>query len=636
MPFPRRASVFVSLLAAFAVLAPAPQPVAAATQKVAIIVGPVGSLSDTYRSMANEVAAAATAAGATVAKAYTPTATWANVKSAVADANVIVYFGHGNGFPNPYGSNELTDRSNGWGLNTKTTNGDADSWSAGSLVYCGERALLGTLTASDDAARQTYCGGTANDGIAPAPNFTMVYAQAHYAPGFGERYVESTPITTLSEAQQRVRHYSTPILRLGGTYIATAYGDADDIVTRVLTQPDRAFADIFAAGRGWSPSTAVSMSHPDASGSQVWVQRTTISGFHFGDPDYWYAFAGRPSKTPSGGTTTPSTATPPTSMPDETVEEAPEQPSEPPAGQVQRLAGADRFATAAAISAASFARGVPVAYVAIGSNFPDALAAGAAAARRGGPVLLVNGSNIPAATSAELARLRPAQIEVVGGPSIVSDGVVSALRQYATTGTVSRLAGANRYATAAAISRDAFPTGVPVAYVATGTNFPDALAGVAAAGSGGGPVLLTKPDRLAAETASELGRLRPGRIVVLGGTSVVSDGVVSALRGYATSGEVTRLSGTNRYATAVSVSSRTFADSTVAFVATGANFPDALGGGPVAGSVPGPLLLVPGTSVPSEVASELRRLGLERIVILGGTSVVSSTVESQLRTLVGQ
>ena len=620
MPYRLRVTFVTALFAAVSVLVPAASPVAAAGEKVAIIVGPVGGLTDSYRSKANKVADAATAAGATVVKAYSPNATWTNVKKAVNDADVIVYFGHGNGYPNPYGSNELTDRSNGWGLNTKTTNGDADSWSAGTLVYCGERALLGTLTASDDAARRTYCGGTTNDGITPAANFTMIYAQAHYAPGFGERYVETTPLTTLWQAQQRVRHYSTPILKLGGTYIATAYSDADQIVSRVLDQPNSAFVDIFAAGRGWSPATAVSMAHPDVSGRQVWVQRTTISGFHFGDPDYWYAFAGVPSRTPDGGSATPSVATPPTSL---------------STGDVERLSGADRYATAAAISAASFSPGVPIAYVATGANFPDALAAGAAAVRRGGPVLLVTSSNVPGATAKELARLDPAQIVVVGGSSIVSQGVVDQLRSYATTGTVRRLAGATRYATAAAISRDAFPQDVPVAYVATGMNFPDALAGVAAAGSGGGPVLLTKPNELPAETAAELGRLRPDRIVVLGGTSVISGTVANALTAYAGSG-VSRMSGANRYSTAVDVSRETFDDSAVVFIATGSNFPDALGGGPVAGSVPGPLLLVPGGSVPSDVASELQRLGAERVVILGGTSVVSSGVEAQLGTLLGQ
>jgi len=593
-----------------AVLVAAPAPAAAAGPKVAIIVGPVGSLTSTYRSYANEVATAATAAGATVVKAYSPSATWANVKAAVNAANVVVYFGHGNGFPNPYGSNELTDRTNGWGLNTKTTNGDADSWSASppTLVYCGERALLGTLTSSDDATRRTYCGGTANDGIAPAPGFTMVYGQAHYAPGFGERYTKETPVTTLSQAQQRVRNYSMPILRLGGTFIATAYGDADEIVSRVLTQRTSSYRTIFAAGRGYSPSTLTDIAHQDVAGSRVWVQRTTISGFHFGQPDYWYAFAGDPNRTPAGAT--------------------------PVNGPIMvRLAGSDRNATAAAVSAATFAPGIPIAYVATGATFPDALAAGAAAASHDGPVLLVATNSIPGATATELARLQPGTIKVIGGTAMVSDGVLNALRGYATSGNVERIAGSNRYATAALVSADTFTAGVPVAYIATGEMFPDALSGAGAAGMSGGPILLVRPDAIPAETASELSRLAPGRIVVLGASAVVSDAVAAGLMPYATSGNVTRLAGSDRYATAVAVSSGTFTSGPTVYVATGVNFPDALGGGPVAGGLPGPLLLVPGTSLPSSVAAELIRLDPATVVILGGTTSVSDEVASQIEWL---
>jgi hypothetical protein len=291
----------LSLLIAIAATAAMPQiPVQAASPKVAIIVGPVGGLTSTYRSMADKVAAAATAAGATVVKAYSPAATWANVRHAVNGATVVVYFGHGNGYPNPYSDAENTDRVNGWGLNRTTMNGDADDWQK-TMVYCGEKALLGTLASTDGIHQWNYCGGKSNtDGISPTPGFTMVYAQAHYAPGFGERYQETDPQPTLTEAQQRVRHYSYPVLKLGGGgYIATAYADADQIVTRVLTQPTRTYADIFRDGKGYSASDLKTMTHPDISGGQVWVQRTVTSG-HFGDPDYWYALAGNPNRTPSG------------------------------------------------------------------------------------------------------------------------------------------------------------------------------------------------------------------------------------------------------------------------------------------------------------------------------------------------
>lgn len=601
------AALLAAITLAVAILVAAPPPPAAAAGKVAIIVGPSGSVTDTYRGMADRVATAATAAGASVAKAYSPSATWPNVAAAVNGANVIVYFGHGNGFPNPYSGTELTDRTNGWGLNTSTTNGDADSWSSGTLVYCGERALLGTLTASDGAAQRQYCGGVGAGPIAPAPGFTMVYAQAHYAPGFGERYVPSTPLTTLTEAQQRVRNYSTPILALGGTFLATAYGDAHEIVTRLLTQSSATYGGVFTAGRGYSASTLSDMAHPDAAGSRVWVQRTAISGLHFGEPDYWYAFAGDPARVVGGaGAPTP--------------------------GNVTRLAGADRFGTAAAVSAATFAPGVPVAYVATGDNFPDALAAGPAAAHRDAPILLVRSNRIPDPTAVELARLRPGAIRVVGGASVISDGVLAALQGYTTTGNVTRLSGATRYGTAAAVSADAFVPGVPVAFVATGKNYPDALAGVAAAGATGGPILLTDPNALPGETAAELGRLRPGRIVVLGGASVILDGVLPALQAY-TTGSVTRIAGMDRYQTSAAVSAQTFARSSTVFVATGASFPDALGGGPVAGGLPGPLLLVQPTSVPAAIATELGRLGAERVVIFGGPGAVSAAVATELARL---
>ena len=297
------AAVFVATVSAGVLPAVRPSPVAAAGPKVAIIVGPVGSMTSGYRSSANRVANAAASAGATVVKAYSPKATWSKVRAAVNGANVIVYFGHGNGYPNPYSSTENTDRVNGWGLNRTTSDGDSDNWST-TMVYCGEDALLGTLTASDGAAQRTFCGGGP---IAPAPGFTMVYAQAHYAPGFGERYKESDPLTTLSQARQRVKNYSTPVLRLGGSYFATAYGDAHEIVSRLLTQPDSSYGDIFRAGEGYRAARLDVTSHPDVAGAKVFVQRTRISGLHFGDPDYWYAFAGDPDRPVGGGSGLPFT-----------------------------------------------------------------------------------------------------------------------------------------------------------------------------------------------------------------------------------------------------------------------------------------------------------------------------------------
>lgn len=184
-----------------------------------------------------------------------------------------------------------------------------------------------------------------------------------------------------------------------------------------------------------------------------------------------------------------------------------------------RLGGADRFETAALVSAATFSPNVEVVYVATGANFADALAAGAAARGRG-PVLLATRDGIPDATATELTRLRPRRIVVLGGTSAVAQSVQTALAGY-TTGSVSRVGGADRYATAANLSRITYAAGVPVVYVATGTGFADALSAAAL----GAPVLLARPLCVPASTKAELDRLDPVRVVVLGGTAALSDDV---------------------------------------------------------------------------------------------------------------
>jgi putative cell wall-binding protein len=582
-----------------------PVPARAAGEKVAIIVGPVGggSLQSYFLSSADQLADVASAAGATVATAYSPNATWGNVRAAVNGANVVVYLGHGNGFPNPYSSTQHKDRYNGWGLNRTTTNGHGDDWQS-TLVYCGEKALLGTLTSTDGAPQRQYCSGGP---ITPAPGFVMVYAGAHYTPGFGECYVSTCSVATFDEARARVANYSRPILQLGGSaYYATVHqSGAREIVRQVLTQPGKSAGQIFRDSPGYSASDLVVVNHPDVAGAETWLQRTVVSGMHFNKPDYWYAFAGNPS-TPPGGLNS--------------------------SLEVVRFAGSDRYATAVQVSSGNFSPGVPVAYVATGLHFPDALAGGVPAARRGGPVLLVKPDEVPAATAAELDRLNPAEIVVLGGTGVVSNAVANAVAGYATTGSVRRLAGADRYGTAAAISADTFSPGVPVAFIATGLHFPDALAGVPAAAKLGGPILLVSATGVPAATAAELQRLAPGRIVILGGPAVVSDGLAAQLDAF-TSGAVQRYWGADRFATAVQISANTWSSATTVYIATGMSFPDALAGAPVAGMNDSPLLLVNGTSLPTSVRDELLRLGPDRVVVLGGNGVVSPSVVYQMQAL---
>ena len=302
----------------------------------------------------------------------------------------------------------------------------------------------------------------------------------------------------------------------------------------------------------------------------------------------------------------------------------------------ERWAGADRFASSATFSAKSYAAGVPVAYVANGLTFPDALSGAPIAGRDGGPVLLTGATSIPSPIATELARLKPQKIVVLGGTGAVSNTVKSALAKYATSGTVVRWAGKDRFASSATFSAKSYAAGVPVAYVANGLTFPDALSGAPIAGKNGGPVLLTGATSIPSAIATELARLKPQKIVVLGGTGAVSDAVKAALARYATSTVVQRWAGADRFSSSATFSAKSYAaGAPVAYVANGLTFPDALSGAPIAGKTKGPVLLTSATSLPSPIVTELKRLKPKRIVVLGGTGAVSSSVQKQLASYLG-
>lgn len=288
-----------------------------------------------------------------------------------------------------------------------------------------------------------------------------------------------------------------------------------------------------------------------------------------------------------------------------------------------RYAGDDRYLTSVAISQ-TYAPGVPVLYVAVGSNFPDALAAAPAAAAQGGPLLLVQSNAIPAATLAEIVRLNPALIVVAGGEGVVSASVYNQLATLAPS--IRRDAGSDRYATAREIINGYWGPGeAPLVYIATGANFPDALSAAAAAGALGAPVVTINgsANSLSTETIDLLASLGTTRIAIAGGTGVVSPAIETQLAGLPGVTEVWRLAGENRYATGGAINHEAFASTTTAFVSYGLNFPDALSGAALAGFEHAPLYIIPGTCLPQLAISDMNAMGVTTVKILGGTGVVS-------------
>ncbi|AMM21713.1 hypothetical protein AX769_18110 [Frondihabitans sp. PAMC 28766] len=207
--------------------------------------------------------------------------------------------------------------------------------------------------------------------------------------------------------------------------------------------------------------------------------------------------------------------------------------------------------------------------------------------------------------------------------------------------TQTRLSGSSRYATSVAISQAAYPGTAPVVFVATGLNYPDALSAAPAAAKEGGPLLLTSPNSLPADVAAEITRLNPSRIVVVGGPSAISDTVLQQLT--AIQSNTVRIAGTTRYQTSDLVTEDAFGTgattpgATHAFIATGLNYPDALAAGAAAGKLAAPVILVKGTAATADSTTTqlLQSLGATTVYIAGGTTVVSSGVQSGLAALPG-
>ena len=210
------------------------------------------------------------------------------------------------------------------------------------------------------------------------------------------------------------------------------------------------------------------------------------------------------------------------------------------------------------------------------------------------------------------------------------------------------LAGATRYGTAALIAQEfvyeAFETKsftVSRAIVVSGVGFADALPAAALAGLYRAPILLTPPAALSSEVRSFLERNDIKDVYVVGGASAVSQAVATEIDDL--SGvSVTRLSGSDRYATSLAVAKEAGGASGTSIgtycatgnrtvlLATGENFADALAGGPLAYNRRLPILLTPRNALPNEVSNYLDEARVQRVVILGGTAAVSRSVETAI------
>jgi putative cell wall-binding protein len=309
---------------------------------------------------------------------------------------------------------------------------------------------------------------------------------------------------------------------------------------------------------------------------------------------------------------------------------------------VDRSAGPERISTAVAASRDHRASAED-ALLATASSFPDALSAGALAAGLDAPLLLTHPDAVPGVVLDELDRLGVTTVWVLGGTAVVSS---SAERDLTERGfDVERIAGDGRFDTAREIALEAGPSTTGDVVVALGSHpepdraWPDAVAsGALAASPDRLPTLLTAHDHLPPATVRALDELDAERVLLIGGTTAIQPAVEQRIRdlGY----PVERISGASRYETSVRLAADALSrsgdgDQHVVF-ATGADFPDALSAGALAGSLNSPLVLVPSDSLADSVDDFLRQ-HVDRWsggVIVGGTNAASDHVADQLAAAV--
>ncbi|WP_291050013.1 cell wall-binding repeat-containing protein [Herbiconiux sp.] len=291
---------------------------------------------------------------------------------------------------------------------------------------------------------------------------------------------------------------------------------------------------------------------------------------------------------------------------------------------VDRVSGADRFEAAINVSRAAYPGTAPVVYIATGTNYPDALSAGPAAVHEGGPLLLTAGATLDPRLKAELKRLSPAKIVLVGGTASIPPAILTALKTLQPN-TV-RIAGADRYEVSRALADRVFGTGgVSRVLVATGANFPDALSAGSAAGAASGPVVLVNGGAgvLDDDTRDLLKRLDPDQIVIAGGPASVSPGVAKAL---ATLAPTVRRGGADRFEASAAINLLAFPAADRAFLATGLKFPDALAGTAWAGHERAPLYVVTDRCVPQVTLAALKTQGVKKVTLIGGEASLDADV----------
>lgn len=292
-----------------------------------------------------------------------------------------------------------------------------------------------------------------------------------------------------------------------------------------------------------------------------------------------------------------------------------------------RAQGADRYGTSVAISQVGWASSEYV-VLATAENYPDALVAGPLAGALGAPILLTSRASLQQDVADEIVRLGAEHVILVGGLSALSAQIPRDLETIGIDpGQIERIGGVTRYETSylVALRVEQIAGDVQSIVLATGRDFPDALAVSGLAGANGVPIVLTDGKELSPPAKRAMDELAAISTLVIGGEAAISSAVETLAP------HPRRVGGVDRYDTARLVAEYSFAfgftyDTII--VATGTNYPDALCAGALASLKHAPVVLTQGTELtgPADEFFNAHCTSIGEILIVGGTGAIGESV----------
>jgi putative cell wall-binding protein len=283
----------------------------------------------------------------------------------------------------------------------------------------------------------------------------------------------------------------------------------------------------------------------------------------------------------------------------------------------ERLDGKDRFEVAVNVSKKGWPNGANTVVLANYLAYADALSATPFAYQKNAPILLTQSKTLTASTKAEIQRLSPDEVILVGGPGSLDPGLVSQIKQ-AGVKKVTRIDGKNRFEVAKNIAMEMAPS--KTAIIAYGMNFPDALAIAPYASRKGYPILLTNKDALPRVTQDALESRNVENTLVSGGEGSVSAKVYSLLPG------PERVGGKDRFEVAKNIFQQYKGSSSKVYIANGLTFADALTGSVLAAKENASILLTWPNRLADATQNALIDEMVGNVLILGGTGSVNNNI----------